>query len=355
VSEAERPLRLADLAAFLGRRLEGDGDTPITGVASLERAGPGDLAFVRSAHYAAQARASRAAALLVPDAVEVGARSFIRSPDPALDFARVAPQIVGATKSTPGVASGASVAVGAKVDATASIGAAALIGAGVVVGARSVIHPGAVLYPDVQVGADCVIHAGVVVREHCRVGDRVVLQPGVVIGADGFGFVTDEQGARVRMPHLGHVVIEDDVEIGANSTVDRGTLGETRIRRGAKIDNLVQIAHNCDVGEDVIIVAQSGLAGSTKVGAGAIIMAQAGTTGHLEIGAGAFVGARAGLHKDVAPGGRVFGSPQQEERVWHRVTAALTRLPDVLRRLRAVERAVGIAASRAEKDDEERS
>jgi UDP-3-O-[3-hydroxymyristoyl] glucosamine N-acyltransferase len=192
-----------------------------------------------------------------------------------------------------------------------------------------------------------VIHARAVLREGTWLGDRVLVEPGAVIGAEGFGFVTDESGARVRTPQRGRVVVEDDVEIGANTTIDRGALGETRIRRGAKIDNLVQIAHNCDVGEDAIVVAQSGLSGSTRVGAGAVIMAQAGTTGHLEVGAGAFVGARAGIHKDVAPGATVFGSPQQDRGAWHRTMAALVRLPEIVRRLRAVERAVGLRSSSA--------
>jgi UDP-3-O-[3-hydroxymyristoyl] glucosamine N-acyltransferase len=192
---------------------------------------------------------------------------------------------------------------------------------------------------NVELGSDCWIHSGAVLREGTRVGDRVVLQPGVVLGSDGFGYVPDEAGRPVAMAQRGCVVIEDDVEIGANTTVDRATLDETRIRRGAKIDNLVQIAHNCDVGEDVLIVAQSGLSGGTIVGRGAIVMAQAGTTGHLRIGERAFVGARAGLHHDVPDGARVFGSPATEERAWHRSVSALKRLPDLLRRVRRLERA----------------
>jgi len=350
MTQADRPVRLADLAAVLGRPVEGDGDTRITGVAALERAGPGDLAFVRSERLAPQLAASRAGAVIAPDGVDPGARPVIRSPNPALDFARAARHLAGATDPTPGVHPAARVHDAAKIDATASIGAGAVVGAGCVVGPRSVVHAGAVLYPEVQVGSDCTIHARVVLREGTWIGDRVLVEPGAVIGAEGFGFVTDEAGARVRTPQLGHVVIEDDVEIGANTTVDRGALGETRIRRGAKIDNLVQIAHNCDVGEDAIIVAQTGLSGSTRVGDGAVIMAQAGTTGHLQVGAHAFVGARAGLHKDVAPGAVVFGSPQQERGAWHRTMAALVRLPEIVRRLRAVERALGLRSTGDEPD-----
>jgi UDP-3-O-[3-hydroxymyristoyl] glucosamine N-acyltransferase len=162
----------------------------------------------------------------------------------------------------------------------------------------------------------------------------------VILGGDGFGYAADEAGHPVAIAHRGCVVIEDDVEIGANSTVDRATLDETRIRRGAKIDNLVQIAHNCDIGEDALIVAQSGLSGGTVVGRGAMIMAQAGSAGHLRIGERAFVGARAGLHHDVADGARVFGAPAVEEHGWHRTVAALKRLPELLRRVRRLERAL---------------
>jgi len=192
----------------------------------------------------------------------------------------------------------------------------------------------------VTVGEDCWIHSGCVLREDTRLGDRVVLQPGVILGGDGFGYAADEAGHPVAIAHRGCVVIEDDVEIGANSTVDRATLDETRIRRGAKIDNLVQIAHNCDIGEDALIVAQSGLSGGTVVGRGAMIMAQAGSAGHLRIGERAFVGARAGLHHDVADGARVFGAPAVEEHGWHRTVAALKRLPELLRRVRRLERAL---------------
>jgi len=191
---------------------------------------------------------------------------------------------------------------------------------------------------DVEIGADCTIHAGVVLREGTRVGGRVVLHPGVVLGADGFGYTGDEEGRLFKVPQVGIVVIEDDVEIGAGTTVDRATLDETRIRRGARIDNLVQIAHNCDVGEGAVIAAQVGLAGSVRVGAGAALMGQVGVADHVEIGAGAFAAARSGIMRDVPPGARVFGQPAVPEKGWHRVTAALPRLPDALRRLRRLER-----------------
>lgn len=353
MAKADRPVRLAEIAAILGRSVEGDGETSVSGVAALDEATPGDLAFVRSPQYADALANTRAGAVIVPEGVDPGARPAIRSPHPALDFARIAERLAPPRHPAPGIHRGAHVDDSAVVDGSASIAAGAVVGARASVGSGSTIHAGAVLYPEVRVGTDCVVHAGVVLREGSVLGDRVVIAPGAVIGGDGFGFVSDESGARVRMPHLGRVVIEDDVEIGANTTIDRGTLGETRIRRGAKVDNLVQIAHNCDVGENTIIVAQSGLSGSTRLGAGAILMAQSGSAGHLEVGAGAFVGARTGLRKDVAAGSRVYGAPQQEERAWHRAMAALARLPDLMRRLRAIERRLGIRPGRPTKDADE--
>ncbi len=319
----------------------GEKDPLLSGVAPLEAAGASDLAFVRADRFAAKAIDSGAAALIAPPGVDVGIRPVLLSPNPALDFARAVAHILPPTRPQPGHHPSSQIAEGARVDPSASLGANTVVGEGASVGPRSVLHPNVSLYRDVVVGADCTLHAGVVIREGCVLGDRVQLQPGVVIGGDGFGYLGDEDGALYKVPQVGRVVIEDDVEIGANTTVDRATLWETRIRRGAKLDNLVQVGHNCDIGESALIVAQTGLSGSTVVGRGAMIMAQAGSAGHLRVGDNAFVGARAGLHKDVQDGARVWGSPQLEERQWHKAMAALVRLPGVLRRLRALERAIG--------------
>jgi UDP-3-O-[3-hydroxymyristoyl] glucosamine N-acyltransferase len=231
----------------------------------------------------------------------------------------------------------------ARLDPTASVGALCSVGARAVIGARSRLAAGVVLYEDAEVGVDCVLHAHCVLREGTRLGDRVVLHPGVVLGADGFAYVGNERAELEKVPQLGRVVIEDDVEIGAHSAVDRGSLGETRIGRGSKIDNLVQIGHNCRLAENVIVVSQAGLAGSTRVERGAIVMAQAGAAGHLTIGAGALVGPQAGVRKDVEPGARVYGSPARGRSVHYRLMAALPRLPQLLRRVRAIERRLGLA------------
>ncbi|MEE8580248.1 MAG: UDP-3-O-(3-hydroxymyristoyl)glucosamine N-acyltransferase [Myxococcota bacterium] len=342
MSPSATPIRLAEIATDLGREVRGDGDFLVAGVGSLESAGESDLAYVRSAKWAPLVGSTRAGALIVPDGVDPGERPSICSPNPALDFARAVRRLVPRPELPGHVHVDAVLAPDAKVDPSASIAAGVVIGPGARVGPRTVIHANVTLYPGVRIGTECVIHASVVLREGTWIGDRVSLQPGVAIGGDGFGYLPDEQGVLHKVPQIGRVVIEDDVEIGANTTVDRATLNETRIRRGAKIDNLVQIAHNCDIGEDVVVVAQSGLSGSTRVERRAMLLAQMGSAGHLKVGEGAVVGARAGLHKDVPPGTRVFGSPQMEERRWHRVVAALARLPDALRRLRAVERALGL-------------
>ena len=341
------PVRLKDLAAELGCEVEGDGDFVVQGVAGLESACATDLSFARDGLADAVA-ATGAGALIAAPGLDVSGRPAIRSAHPQLAFARVLKRLMPVERPPAGPSDGAAVSPLADVDPSASIGEGAVIGAGCRVGADTVIHANATLYPGVEVGDACVIHSGVVLREGTSLGDRVLLQPGVVIGGDGFGYVHSEDGALEKVPQIGRVAIEDDVEIGANSTVDRAALGETRIRRGAKIDNLVQVGHNCDVGEGVVIIAQSGLSGSTVVGRGAMIMAQAGSAGHLKIGERAFVGARAGLHRDVADGARVWGAPQMEEHRWHRVVAALSRLPDALRRLRAVERKLGLRPGRTE-------
>jgi len=337
-----RPTALAAIADALGRKCEGDAGFVVRGVAPLESATPGDLAFVRSARYAEALARSGAGAAIAPPGIDTGGRPTIRSPRPDLDFARAVARLLGDPAPVPGIHPTAVVAPEASVDPSAWIGPCAVVGAGCAVGARTAIHAGVVLYERVRIGADCVIHASCVIREDVSIGDRVLLHPGAAIGADGFGYSFDEAGRPVKIPQIGRVVIEDDVEIGANATIDRATLGETRVRRNAKIDNLCIVSHNCDVGEDVVMVGQSALAGSTTVGRGTIIMGQAATAGHLSIGAGSFLGGRTAVTRDLAPGSRVWGAPAVDEHLWRRTVAALNRLPEALRRLRAVERKVGI-------------
>ena len=334
-------VRLGDLASQLGLKLEGDPEHEVAGVASLDDAGADDLVFVRAASFAAKLADSPARAVVAPEGLDVGARSALRSQDPSRDFYRAARILVPEPAIAPGVHPSAVVAPGAVIDPTAAIGAACVIGARAEVGARTVLHPGVVLYDAARVGADCVLHARCVIAAASVLGDRVVLQPGVVIGGDGFGYTGQEGGGLAKAHNVGRVWVGDDVEIGANTTVDRGTLGDTRIGRGTKIDNLVQIGHNCTIGEDCLIVAQAGVAGSTVLESNVVVLAQAGIVGHKRIGAGAFIGPQSGVHKDVPEGTRVMGSPQRFERTYHREMAALTRLPELVRRVRRLERGGG--------------
>jgi UDP-3-O-[3-hydroxymyristoyl] glucosamine N-acyltransferase len=343
-------VRLADLARRLGLPLEGDGSVEITGIASLDDAGPGDLSFVRSEAYAAKLSSSRAGALIALEGLAAAGRPVLRSADPSSDFFRAAQILVPEPAPPPGLDASAVVAPDAKIDPSACVAAGCVVGAGVRVGARTVLRPGVVLYDGVTIGADCLLHARCVVAAASIIGDRVILQPGVVIGGEGFGYVGDGHGGLRKVHNLGRVIVEDDVEIGANSTVDRGTLGDTHIGRGAKIDNLVQIAHNCRIGARAVIVAQAGVAGSTRIGDGTVLLAQAGVAGHLEVGANAFIGPQSGVHKDVPAGARVLGSPQRLELRFHREMAALGRLPGLVRRVRALERRLGAAGGPEEED-----
>jgi UDP-3-O-[3-hydroxymyristoyl] glucosamine N-acyltransferase len=346
-----KPTPLRELARSIGREVEGDGERVVSGAASLEEAGPADLAFARSARFASALRASRAGAVILPHGMDAGGRPAIRSPNPGLDFARAVAWLEPEPRPEPGIHPAAFVAPGARVDPTACVGPRAVVGERTRVGAGTVLHAGAILYRDVEVGRDCTIHAGAVLREGTRVGDRVILQPGVVLGGDGFGYAMDERGSLEKVPQIGRVVVGDDVEIGANATVDRATLGETRIGRGTKIDNLVMIGHNCQIGEDVLIVAQSGLGGSSRVGDGAALMAQSGVINQPAIGERAFVASRAGVTRDVPPGARVGGFPAQEFSRYNRAVAALRRLPELFARLREVERRLGIRGRRAGDED----
>jgi UDP-3-O-[3-hydroxymyristoyl] glucosamine N-acyltransferase len=345
-----RPTPLGKLAALLGCPLEGDADHVVSSVAPLEAAGPGDLVFVRGPRFADAFARCGAGAAIAPPSVPTQGRPVIRSARPDYDFARAVALLVAPERPPAGVHRNAVVAPDATVDPSASVGPYAVVGARCRIGARSVIHPHVVLYADVRVGAECELHAGCVLREETELGDRVIVHAGASLGADGFGYTFDETGRPAKIPQIGRVVVEDDAEIGALAAVDRATLGVTRIGRNAKIDDLCVVAHNCDVGEDVLIVGQSGLAGSTVVERGAILMGQTGTAGHLRIGARAFLGGRTAVVKDVPAGARLFGAPGMPERAWHRTVAALGRLPDALRRLRAVERALGIRPPR-EGDD----
>jgi UDP-3-O-[3-hydroxymyristoyl] glucosamine N-acyltransferase len=337
---------LAELAALVGGEVVGDGSRPIVGVAPLEAAGPEQLSFFANRKYRAAFEASGAGAVVVEQDEEVPAgRTVLRAAGAYLAFARISALFNPPAAAVPGVSPQAAVHPTARVDPTAQVGPLVSIGPGAVVGPRTILHPGVQLGEGVQVGADCLLWQNVVVRERCVLGDRVALQPGCVIGSDGFGYALDMAGEgggprHFKVPQAGNVVVEDDVEIGANSCVDRATLGTTRICRGAKIDNLVQVAHNVVVGPLSILASQVGISGSTKLGMGVVLWGQAGLVGHLTIGDRANAAAQSGVAHDVGPGERVAGTPAKGDVAWARNSAVFDRLVDMRRELKALQKQV---------------
>ncbi len=340
---------LAELASRIGGTVEGDGSVPIRGLAALEEAGPGELSFYGNPRYRKELAATRASAVLVPpgEAMSRADVAWVRVPSPHLAFARLLTLFHPAARLSPGVHPRAEVHASARVDPSATVMALAVVEAGAVVGARSVLWPGCYLGEGSRVGEDCVLQPGAVVRERCLLGDRVVLQPGVVVGSDGFGFAFDPANAsHVKVPQVGRVRIEDDVEVGAGSCIDRATVGETVIGRGSKIDNLVQIAHNVRVGPLSIICAQAGISGSTELGTGVILAGQVGVVGHLTIGDGARITAQSGIPHDVPPGVTLSGAPAVDHALWLRQSAALKHLPDLIREVRELRARVAALESR---------
>ena len=328
-----RKMKLCDLAAHLGATLHGDGEAEITGVAGIEDASTGQLTFVSNPRYAAAARTTRASAVLVAaDFPEISAAT-LRLANPYLAFAQAIGLFHPAPVYPPGVHPTA------VIDPTATIGAGAHIGAYVVVGGQvrlgegAVLLPHAVLYPGVTAGREFFAHAHAVVRENCALGDRVILQNGVVVGGDGFGFAKRDDGTWLKIPQSGPVRIGSDVEVQANACIDRASVGATVIADGAKIDNLVQVGHGSSVGENTLLCAQVGLAGSTEVGRNVVLAGQVGVAGHCHIGDGAIATAQSGIPNDVAPGKIVSGYPAFDNRQWLRASAAFQRLPEILRRL----------------------
>jgi UDP-3-O-[3-hydroxymyristoyl] glucosamine N-acyltransferase len=337
---------LAELAARVGGSVEGDGALRVEGIAPLEDAGPSEISFFANKKYRKAFEASRAGAVIVePDEKVPAGRTVLRAAPAYLAFAKISTAFHPPREPLPEIAPEAVVHPTAQVHPSAQVMPLATVGARAQVGPRTIVFPGVQLGEDARIGADCLLYANVVVRERCRVGDRVILQPGCVIGSDGFGFALDLQGEghgprHYKVPQAGIVVVEDDVEIGANTCVDRATLGVTRIGRGAKIDNLVQIAHNVEVGPLSIIASQVGISGSTKLGMGVVCWGQAGLVGHITVGDRATILAQAGVGGDVEPGARVAGSPSTPDVQWARNSAAFNRLTEMRRELRELRAAV---------------
>jgi UDP-3-O-[3-hydroxymyristoyl] glucosamine N-acyltransferase len=336
---------LRELAARLGCTLRGDGAIDVRRVAGIEEAGPGDLTFVANPKYAARLADTRATAVILSPDLKTPLPSLVCT-NPYLTFARAAALLHPPLRPAPGVHASAQVDPTAVLGAGVHVGALAVIGPRARVGARTAIHPQVVLYPDVEIGEDCVLHSAVQVREGCRIGHRVVVQNGAVIGGDGFGFAKDEEGRYEKIPQVGIVVVEDDVEIGALTAIDRAAMRETRIGRGTKIDNLVQIGHSVTVGADTVLAGQVGVAGSTKIGSRVTLAGQVGVAGHLTIGDGVIATAQTGIPSSVEAGATVSGYPAIDNRAWLKSSAVFARLPELQKRLRELERKVGALLER---------
>ena len=329
-------MKLADLAQHLGATLQGDPSTVITGVASIETAGPGDLTFVANPKYASLARSTHAAAVLVePDFAPITA-STLRITNPYLAFARAIELFYQPPAYLPGIHPTAVISPTAKIGVNAHIGAYVVIGDHVTLGDNAILLPHAVIYAHVHAGNNLFLHSHAVVREHCQLGDNVILQNGAIVGADGFGFAKQADGSWYKILQSGPAVLEDSVEVQANACVDRASIGETRIGPGAKIDNLVQVGHGSTVGANTLLCAQVGLAGSTIIGKGVILAGQVGVAGHCTVGDGVIATAQSGIPGDVEPGKVVSGYPAIDNRQWLRVVALVNRLPELLRGIKAM-------------------
>jgi len=343
-------MRLSELASRLDADLVGDPEATVLAVRPLDEAGPEDLSFLNNPKYLDQARASKAAAIIVKDAQLFPHRNLLVCAEPYLTFARALELLHPADRPEPGVHPTAVVAEDAEIGDDVTVGPCAVVASGGRIGHRSVIGAGCAVGRGAVIGDDCLLHCRVVVEDRCRIGDRCILHAGTVIGSDGYGFAT-VGGVHHKIPQVGIVVIEDDVEIGANVCVDRATMGETRVGRGTKVDNLVQIAHNVEIGEGCLLVAQVGISGSTKIGHHSVFAGRSGCSGHLKIGSGVVVGAKSAVYKDMPDGAVWTGNPARPHREWLKANANLQRLDGLRRQVKNLERALAELTAAKERDE----
>jgi len=337
-------MKLSKVAETLVCRLEGPPDLEITGMAGIDHAVAGQLTFLANRRYAPLLKSTRASAVFIEERVsltrdtDAPPLAALRTANPYLAFAKALELFHQPPSYKPGIHPTAVIATTARIGDDAHIGPYCFVDEQVEIGAGAVLHSFVSIYHGAKIGDDFFAHSHTVVREHCRIGDRVILQNGAVIGSDGFGFAKQKDGSWYKIVQSGPAVLEDDVEIQANSCIDRATIGETRIGRGAKLDDLVLVGHASKVGANTLLCGQVGLAGSTIVGDNCIFAGQSASSGHLKVGDGVIVTAQSGLPGDVEPGGIRSGSPAVDNRLWLKVTAALNRLPDLQKRVNQLER-----------------
>jgi len=337
--------KLSELASRVAGEVSGDGEKVITGVADLAGADAQKISFCVSSRGVADFPDTAAGALVVPLDFPDVSQPLIRVKDPVLAIALIHQMFIARPFQALGVSPMASVAADVVLPSEVSIHPMAVVGSGVRLGERVTIHPGVVLQDGVIVGDDCVLHPNVTVYSGCTLGNRVVVHGGTVIGADGFGYATTSEGEHIKRPQVGTVVIEDDVELGANVCVDCATFGVTKIGRGTKVDNMVQIAHNVELGPGTIMVSQSGVAGSSKLGRNVVVGGQVGISGHIELGDGVMVGAKSGVHNSQKAGAVVSGVPAVPHKKWLRASTSFVKLPELIREVRLLKKEIAALRS----------
>jgi UDP-3-O-[3-hydroxymyristoyl] glucosamine N-acyltransferase len=336
----EKTVSLKTLAQLVQGEIAGDGDIMIRGLAPIETAGEGEITFLVKANRMEVLEATKASAILVPMSIETANTTLIRVRDPYLASAKIHNYLLGKPFRAGGINPRACVGADCAISDQVTIGPLAVIGDRVKIGERVVIGAGTVVGDDVEIGDDTILKANVTIEPGCRLGCRVIIHPGAVIGADGYGYATDEKGYHIKRPQVGIVQIDDDVEVGANSCIDRAAYGVTWIKSGVKIDNLVQIGHNVVIGENSLLVAQVGLAGSTTLGRNVVLGGQSGVSGHVHLDDGAMVAARGGVHQNLSKGAMVGGSPVLPVKQWAKAAAIYAKLPEIAREVRQLKRDV---------------
>lgn len=333
-------MKLSEIADRLGCELQGDGELEIVRVIGIEKAGRGDLTFISNRKYFHYLKKTRASAIILSPGVPPVKTASLRTPNPYLAFARAIEFFYQPPAPEPGIHPSAVIHPSAKIAPHVNIGAHVVLQEGVEIGEGVTIYPNCTLYPYAKIGDGSVLHSNSVVREYVRIGRRCVIQNGAVVGGDGFGFAPVGDGTYHKIVQSGVVILEDDVEVGANTTIDRAAVGETRIRAGAKVDNLVQIGHGSDVGENTVLAAQVGLAGSTVVGKNVMLGGQVGAAGHLRIGDRVIATAQSGIPNSVEDGQVISGYPAIDNTAWRRASIVFPKLPEMQRRIRELEKIV---------------